>query len=472
MRNSIHRASHISTGMILLTTAQQHVMKESPGAPIREGCEGNLRSPGSEAPTLDCFGEDRSPLSTPPVLAALATSPSSHVQLVQSSLDSFPELVSATTLGPVTPSESPTKDELVSAPDIIDSSTPSPASRAPFVRGHRRRSTHVSRHDLEQFRKDVLGIEPPTGIRLEEEGNIRRRINPSVDPEFEDLNRAFESANMSLNSSGGMTSNSPGSSMFSSYVENNAGPPNMPNVPRQSMSPAMPHTPGQVNGGGMPGMNAGIPMNAGHQMDLHHLYDMVLELSDVLKNNREMTKNIVTSAEEIMRRSSSDGASPNMQQVNGEITAARIADLERALAKEKRIVEVLKNEQAENTKLIGEYEAAVGTMVEQIRNYCQNNNMQYLAQKRHYNSLLQAERDSHLESRLDRDHWHAQTMKCAEMIRTAYRLRCEEEVVPLRIVAGLQNEVRAYRHALGMEPEKPEEEYGWELLKDVPGGLD
>ena len=41
-------------------------------------------------------------------------------------------------------------------------------------------------------------------------------------------------------------------------------------------------------------------MNAGHQMDLHHLYDMVLELSDVLKNNREMTKSIVTSAEEIM----------------------------------------------------------------------------------------------------------------------------------------------------------------------------
>lgn len=50
----------------------------------------------------------------------------------------------------------------------------------------------------------------------------------------------------------------------------------------------------------MPGMNGNIPMNAGHQMDLQHLYDMVLELSDVLKNNREMTKNIVTSAEDLM----------------------------------------------------------------------------------------------------------------------------------------------------------------------------
>ena len=83
--------------------------------------------------------------------------------------------------------------------------------------------------------------------------------------------------------------------------------------------------------------------------------------------------------------------------------------------------------------------------------------LHFLAQKRHYNNLLQAERDAHLESRLDRDHWHNQTLKCAEMIRTAHRLRCEEDELPMRIVAGLQNEVRAYRNALGMEPERPEE---------------
>ncbi|KAL2796773.1 hypothetical protein BJX66DRAFT_299286 [Aspergillus keveii] len=273
---------------------------------------------------------------------------------------------------------------------------------------------------------------------------------------------------MSLNNSG---SNAGSAGMYSNYTDNTAaGPSNMPGVPRQPIPSPIATPPPQVNGAGMAGMNGGVPMNAGHQMDLRHLFDMVLELSEVLKNNRDMTKSIVSSAEEIMKRSSSEGTSPSIQQVNGEITSARIAELERALAKEKRSVEILRNEQVENTKLIGEYEAAVGTMVEQIRNYCHNNNMNYLSQKRHYNNLLQAERDSHLESRLDRDHWHAQTMKCAEMIRTAYRLRCEEEELPIRIVAGLQNEVRAYRNALGMEPEKPEEEYGWEILKHVPGG--
>jgi hypothetical protein len=37
-----------------------------------------------------------------------------------------------------------------------------------------------------------------------------------------------------------------------------------------------------INGGGMGAMGAAIPMNAGHQMDLHHLYEMVVELTILL----------------------------------------------------------------------------------------------------------------------------------------------------------------------------------------------
>ncbi|KAH1556431.1 hypothetical protein LV164_000899 [Aspergillus fumigatus] len=395
----------------------------------------------SETPALDCFG-----VGVPPA------SPQASLAPGELELDSSLSQTSQS--------------------GIIDASTSPADSKAPFVRGHRRRSTHVSRRDLEKFRTEVLGIVSDPSLWCEEAGGSPASINPST---LDELNTAFASASMSLNNSSGIPSNNPGSGMFPNYVDNTANSANLPNASRQSMSPAMPSPSTQVNGAGMPGMNAGIPMNAGHQMDLHHLYEMVLELSEVLKNNRETTKSIVSTAEEIMRlqkRASSEGTTPSLQQVNGEISAARIAELERALAKEKRLVEILKQEQVENTKLIGEYEAAVGTMVEQIRNYCQNNNMNYLAQKRHYNNLLQAERDAHLESRLDRDHWHAQTMKCAEMIRTAYRLRCEEEELPIRIVSGLQNEVRAYRNALGMEPEKPEEEYGWEILKDVPPSVD
>ena len=98
--------------------------------------------------------------------------------------------------------------------------------------------------------------------------------------------------------------------LFTNFLDNsnNNNTSNM-NMSRQgtptSSSPSPQHPSNQVNGAsGMPGvgmgMNMNMPMNAGHQMDLNHLYEMVLELSDVLKNNRDMTKGIINSAEEIM----------------------------------------------------------------------------------------------------------------------------------------------------------------------------
>lgn len=151
-------------------------------------------------------------------------------------------------------------------------------------------------------------------------------------------------------------------------------------------------------------------------------------------------------------------------------SAARIVELERQVAREQNKVRVLHREQKENTKLIGEYETAVGNIVEMVRNYSCNNKTEKTAISLHYNKLLQDEKDAHLAARLEKDDWHAKFMRSVEMLREAYRLRCEEEDVPVRVVAGLQNEVRAYRNAMGMEPEKHEDEFGYEILKDVFNG--
>lgn len=150
--------------------------------------------------------------------------------------------------------------------------------------------------------------------------------------------------------------------------------------------------------------------------------------------------------------------------------AARIADLERQLAHEQTKVRILLDEQKENTKLIGDYEHHLGEIVKDVREYSYNNKTEKTNIAKHWNDLLQAEKDAHLKTRDELNMSNAKVLRCAEMMREAYRLRCEEEDLPVRVVAGLQNEVRAYRSALGMEPEKPEEEYGWEILKDVPNG--
>lgn len=255
-------------------------------------CEAGDRGLPSETPELDCFGEGRPlpPLPTTPnqLLAsehnATATPETTFFRASLPRSRSLPQL------------PTPPTSEISVPPDTIAESTPPCAPKAPFVRGHRRRSTHVDRRDLEKFRKEVLGVET-TGFEYDDEGALT--ANPKeFQSQLEELNRAFDAATMSLNSSG---SNSSGSGMFSNYTDNSAaGPSNLPSVPRQPIPSPMATPPPQVNGGGMAGINGGVPMSAGHQMDLRHLFDMVLELSDVLKNNRDMTKSIVSSAEDIM----------------------------------------------------------------------------------------------------------------------------------------------------------------------------
>lgn len=249
----------------------QEVLSEGADQPISVLCGASGRRSASEPPILDCFGEGH--LKSARELLRY----SSHLNL---------EPFNSSTLD--FDSDSSSSEAIT----IDESESSSSQSKAPPVRGLRPRSAHVTRADLTKFRKEVLGVEE----QWYEEESHSTPINP-FDSQFDDLNRAFEFATMSLNSSNGAGAS--GAGMFSSYAENQANS-SVPSTPRQSMSSPMPHTPGQVNGGGMPGMNGSMPMNAGHQMDLRHVYDMVLELSEVLKNNREVTKSIVNSAEEIM----------------------------------------------------------------------------------------------------------------------------------------------------------------------------
>lgn len=57
-----------------------------------------------------------------------------------------------------------------------------------------------------------------------------------------------------------------------------------------------------VNGGGVNGAGgamAGLPMNAGQQMDVNLLWQKVVELSEILRDNRERTRGMVEGAGEL-----------------------------------------------------------------------------------------------------------------------------------------------------------------------------
>lgn len=77
-------------------------------------------------------------------------------------------------------------------------------------------------------------------------------------------------------------------------------------MPRLIASPLSQQPQHQINnngnGIGMNGLNMGLSMNAGHQMDVNMLYRKVVELSEVLKENREKTQGIISGAEELAVR--------------------------------------------------------------------------------------------------------------------------------------------------------------------------
>ncbi|KAL9114419.1 MAG: hypothetical protein Q9227_001500 [Pyrenula ochraceoflavens] len=253
-----------------------------------------------------------------------------------------------------------------------------------------------------------------------------------------------------------MTTNSNNSNSFPGFLDT-SGVNSTSSSPRSAPSPTAQHAASQVNGNGVHTW-AAAPLPAGHESDLQYLYQGFLALSEQLKHNRELTNGIVRSAEEVM--------------ASLLFSSGRVRELEHELAKEKQKNALLKNEQAENTKLIGDYEEAVGKMVEQIRNYCTDDKLRFLSQARHFNNLLQKEKDEHLSSRLERDEWHAKTLRLCGMIRHAYRLRVDEEHDHFKVISGLQCEVRALRNAVGLEREQPEEETGFEYLKDMPLNLE
>ena len=66
--------------------------------------------------------------------------------------------------------------------------------------------------------------------------------------------------------------------------------------------------------------SGGLPMNAGQQMDVNMLYQKVIELSDVLRENRERTQAIVAGAEELATRAAANGVNPSLQEADAEIS--------------------------------------------------------------------------------------------------------------------------------------------------------
>lgn len=127
-------------------------------------------------------------------------------------------------------------------------------------------------------------------------------------PGFDDcapINVAFDlnaQSSMALNNNNPPPNNNHPNFLESPVAGNNATNNVMPRLTASPLSQQPQHqiiNNNNGNGIGMSGLNMGLPMNAGHQMDVNMLYQKVVELSEVLKENREKAQGIISGAEEL-----------------------------------------------------------------------------------------------------------------------------------------------------------------------------
>ena len=88
---------------------------------------------------------------------------------------------------------------------------------------------------------------------------------------------------------------------FPSFLDTSPTTGTSNSVPRLAPSPITQQQQQMNNNGNGGGMN-GIPMAAGQQADVNFLFQKLVELSEVLKDNREKTAGIIASAEELAVR--------------------------------------------------------------------------------------------------------------------------------------------------------------------------
>ena len=85
---------------------------------------------------------------------------------------------------------------------------------------------------------------------------------------------------------------------FPSFLDTSPGTGSSSSVPRLAPSPITQQQQQINSNGNGAGMN-GLPMAAGQQADVNFLFQKVVELSEVLKENREKTAGIIAGAEEL-----------------------------------------------------------------------------------------------------------------------------------------------------------------------------
>lgn len=213
---------------------------------------------------------------------------------------------------------------------------------------------------------------------------------------------------------------------------------------------------GQANG--IPLVN-GLP-SGGQQTDMNHLWNVVQQLSQLLEDNRAQTLGIVNGVQAIQQRAAEEGSvtGMNLREVNGEInSASRSAELQTLtaqLSSAQTTILDLTNSNTAFANLITDYENALTLLLDKLRPYAYTQTQAMVSLHKHYQTLLEQERDTSMQMRVEHADWQAGLGRVAEYARQALKLQNEGELPYRRELQALKEENRVLRRLAGWEEKK------------------
>lgn len=132
--------------------------------------------------------------------------------------------------------------------------------------------------------------------------------------------------------------------------------------------------------------------------------------------------------------------------------AAEIAELQSRLAHAETTITSLNSSNTQLTSLLTDYENALTLLLEKLRPYAYTQTQAIISLHKHYQGLLDAERSTSMQMRLEHAEWQAGLGRVAEYARNALNGQAESEMGLKREIVELKEENRVLRGLAGWEP--------------------
>ncbi|KAF2689259.1 hypothetical protein K458DRAFT_413553 [Lentithecium fluviatile CBS 122367] len=202
----------------------------------------------------------------------------------------------------------------------------------------------------------------------------------------------------------------------------------------------------------------GLP-SGGQQTDMNHLWGVVQQLSQMLEENRAQTAGIVNGVQAIQQRAAEEGLGGlGIREVNGELNAAsqaaELTTLQSHLTSAQTAINTLTQSNNTLQTLLTDYENALTLLLDKLRPYAYNQTQAILSLHKHYNGLLDQERATSMQLRLEHAEWQAGLGRVADYARGALATSGEVERGLKGEIRELREENRVLRRLAGWEERK------------------